>query len=143
MELTLNRKIFSNERTIGELSIDGVHECYVVEDTVREDGKKVYGKTAIPAGRYEVLITFSNRFQRPMPLLVNVPNFDGVRIHTGNTELDTEGCLIVGAKLAPNNAGVLDSRIAFGCFYPKLKRALKVGKVFINIGDFKNGHIFG
>lgn len=79
---------------IGELTIDGVHQCFTLEDKVRE--KKIFGKTAIPPGRYEVTVSFSNHFQKKLPLLMNVPNFEGVRIHSGNTAKDTEGCILVG-----------------------------------------------
>lgn len=133
MEITLERNIFTENRTIGSLSVKGSHECFTVEDTVRAKGVKVDGKTAIPAGRYEVLITFSNRFKRLMPLLVGVPNFDGVRIHTGNTEKDTEGCIIVGQLIAQDNSGVINSKVAYGMFYPKIQRACKIEKVFITI----------
>ena len=90
MELTLTRTDFTNDSTIGELSVNGKFECFTLEDKVRP--VKIKGMTAIPAGAYEVVINFSERFQRPLPLLLNVPNFDGIRIHAGNTAKDTEGC---------------------------------------------------
>lgn len=68
---------------------------YTLEDVVRS-GPKVAGRTAIPAGTYGLSVTFSNHFRKPLPLLSNVPNFSGVRIHGGNDADDTEGCILVG-----------------------------------------------
>lgn len=110
MELTLERDILKPEYTLGKLSIDGTFFCYVVEDVVRQ-GAKVHGKTAIPYGRYKVIINMSNRFKKLMPLLLDVPQFEGIRIHAGNTALDTEGCLIVGMARTDNGVGM--SRIAY------------------------------
>ena len=56
---------------------------------------KIKGKTAIPAGKYEVVVTMSNRFKRLMPLLLDVEGFDGIRIHGGNSHDDTDGCLLI------------------------------------------------
>lgn len=84
----------------GELYVDGRLLGQTLEDEDRrleDGGEKVYGQTAIPRGRYKVTITFSNRFQRPMPLVHDVPGFTGIRIHGGNTEADTHGCPLLGA----------------------------------------------
>ena len=94
MDLKVLRKELTARSTIGELHVDGAFECYTLEDAVRP--VKIKGVTAIPAGVYEVVVNFSQRFQRPLPLLLHVPNFDGVRIHAGNTDADTEGCILVG-----------------------------------------------
>lgn len=129
MKLNLKRIHKTNNSTIGELSIDGKFECYVIEDVERET--KVFGKTAIPKGTYEVVITMSNRFKKLLPLLLNVPNYEGVRVHTGNTALDTEGCLILGQTRSVDFVG--GSKLAMSAFMPKLTNALKNGKVFITI----------
>lgn len=107
MELTLKRDILADGYTLGVLSVDGKPYCYTVEDMVRE-GVKIPGKTAIPYGRYKVIVNMSNRFKKLMPLLIDVPGFEGVRIHSGNTADDTEGCIIVGK--VRTEKGVRDSR---------------------------------
>ena len=107
MELILKRDILADGYTLGLLSVDGKPYCYTVEDMVRE-GVKIPGKTAIPYGRYKVIVNMSNRFKKLMPLLIDVPGFEGVRIHSGNTAEDTEGCIIVG-KIRTEK-GVRDSR---------------------------------
>jgi hypothetical protein len=130
MKLLLKRTEFSGEATIGELYIDDVFFCNTLEDKVRD--KKEFGKTAIPKGAYEVVVTFSNRFKRYLPLLKDVPDFSGVRIHSGNTHLDTEGCILVGIKT--NDEYVADSRKTFNIVYPKIVYAIQRGeKVTIKI----------
>lgn len=132
MKLTLKRFEFSKDCTIGKLYVDGVFECFTLEDVVRDNGVKVAGATAIPTGSYNVVVTFSNRFQKELPLLENVPNFVGVRIHTGNTSLNTEGCILVGrTKASPTSIG--ESKLAFAHLMPQLEAALKKEKVTISI----------
>ena len=143
MHLTLNRRDLLRDRTFGELLIDGQHECWTLEDAVRErqiDGEwtwrgdfKIQNRTAIPSGVYEVTVTFSSRFQRPLPLLMNVPGFESIRIHPGNTEHDTEGCILPGRVMTITS--VLESRAAFVPLYEKIRRALRIGKVFIEINN--------
>lgn len=99
MKLLLKRVALRDSYTIGNLYVDSpVKFCDTLEDKVRPDGVKVYGETAIPAGTYKVIITWSNRFKRKLPLLLNVPGFDGIRIHPGNTAVDTHGCILVGVN---------------------------------------------
>jgi hypothetical protein len=98
MELTIHRHTLNTKtdrNIIGDLFIDGEFFCYTLEDEIRPEGVKVYGATCIDAGRYKVILTKSNRFKRIMPLLLNVPNFEGIRIHGGNTSKDTHGCPLV------------------------------------------------
>ena len=70
--------------------------CYTIEDQVRPAGSKIYGKTAIPAGKYKITVTMSPRFKKELPLIHDVPGFDGIRIHGGNGHEDTLGCVLVG-----------------------------------------------
>ncbi|ARO89125.1 hypothetical protein EBAPG3_012120 [Nitrosospira lacus] len=129
MELRVERTDFSENSTIGKLYVDNQFECYTLEDKVRP--VKIKGKTAIPAGRYEVIINYSQRFGRPLPLFLNVPNFEGVRIHPGNTAADTEGCILVGQTKDTGFIG--QSRLAFEQLFTKLKTASETEKIFIEI----------
>ena len=129
MELLLKRKWFTDKSTIGELSVNGAFECYTLEDKVRT--VKIAGGTAIPAGRYEVAVNFSNRFQKLMPLLLNVPNFEGIRIHSGNTQDDTDGCILVGKTRDTDFVG--NSRSTFAALFAKIRAAVTSEKVFIRI----------
>jgi hypothetical protein len=118
--------------TVGTLYVDGQFECFTLEDVVREvpqeavEKWKVPGETAIPSGTYDVMVNRSSRFQRLLPLLLNVPGFEGVRIHPGNFAGDTEGCILVGKRRAP--AAVLDSRSAFNVLFPKIEAAVGRGE---------------
>lgn len=113
MELTLNRIFLGSSATIGELLINDKHLCDTLEDRVRPEGEKVYGKTAIPEGTYEVKLTHSPRFKKILPEILNVPNFSGIRIHTGNSSKDTEGCILVGTWDGEKEDWVGSSKIAF------------------------------
>lgn len=129
MNLTLIRKYPAPDCIIGELSINGTFECFTLEDIERP--VKSAGITAIPRGNYEVVITYSERFKKLLPLLLNVPNFEGVRIHTGNTSVNTEGCILVGKTKTENS--VLQSRDAFNVLFPKLQAAAGKEKIFLEI----------
>ena len=118
MELILKRIALRSEYTIGKLYVDGEYVCDTIEDTVRDldkDGKfangevKIPGKTAIPYGRYEITMkvkspkysnftkySWAKKYDGYLPRLLNVPHFDGVLIHVGNSALDSEACILVG-----------------------------------------------
>lgn len=98
MELKLIRTYPKLDYTIGELYIDNVKFCDTLENRLRIipiEGK-VMGDTAIPNGKYKVVISYSNMFKRDLPLLLDVPYFSGIRIHRGNYAKDTEGCILLG-----------------------------------------------
>ena len=88
----------TDSRTLGTMTFDDGYVCQTLEDPVRPAGEKVMGDTAIGSGRYRVTITRSQRFERLLPLLHDVPDFTGVRIHPGNTTRDTAGCILVGTQ---------------------------------------------
>jgi len=131
MELKVNRTDFTPKSTIGDLLIDDQWECHTLEDAVRGPGIKIPGQTAISQGRYEIIIDRSMRFKRMMPHILNVPMFEGIRIHAGNIAENTEGCLLLGQTKAVDFIG--RSVAAFNAFFPKLQEGLKDGKVFIDI----------
>ncbi len=119
MELLLKRIFRGDKYTIGHLYVDGNYYCDVLEDTDRgltddmseEQIKKikVYGKTAIPTGRYKVEVTYSPKFKRYLPILLGVKGYTGIRCHSGNTPEDTLGCLLVGFN--KEKGKVLNSRV--------------------------------
>ena len=131
MILTLTRFDCRPSWTIGMLAIDGVFAAFTLEDPVHE-GPKVIGETAIPEGRYEVVIDRSTRFNRMLPRLVNVPGFTGVRIHGGNTTADTSGCILVGRNRDVDS--ILQSQLALGDIQRQIAGALAKGdRVWIEV----------
>lgn len=149
MDLLLKRIARRDTYTIGKLYIDGVYFCDTIEDCDRgldqslpvsvNKKKKVYGKTAIPTGRYQVTLSMqSPRFSKKkqydfcggyLPRLINVPAFEGVLIHIGNTAEDSCGCILVGRNKVVGK--VLESTATFHALYEKLKAAK--GYIFIKI----------
>lgn len=108
MKLRLYRDTFTEESTIGELSVDSTFFCYTLEDYDRKlenGGKKVYGKTCIPRGIYDVVIDFSPKYNKEMPHVLNVPGFEGVRLHSGNMANDSLGCILVGSTKSKDFIG--------------------------------------
>ena len=134
MELTLTRTTKRKGCTLGVLAVDGKEMCDTMEPTWRDlahGGRKQKGKTAIPEGRYALVVTKSPKFKKWLPLLLGVPGFDGVRIHSGNTPKDTQGCILVGQNR--KKGMVLNSRIAMEEIM-KILDSRKAGEpVFITI----------
>ena len=100
MELTVKRTQLTDNYTAGHLYINGEYFCDTLEDKVRKltsSDNKVYGKTANPSGTYPVIMDYSPRFKKPLPHVLDVPYFSGIRIHSGNETEDTNGCILVGS----------------------------------------------
>lgn len=141
MDITLNRIAKKAKYTIGKLYINNQYFCDTLEDTDRGltqsmteqqiKPKKVYGETAIPTGTYKVIISYSNKFKKQMPLLLNVPGFAGIRIHSGNTEKDSLGCILVGKNKAVGK--VLESRDTYSKLFSILQEANKKETIKITI----------
>ena len=142
MKLELKRKFLGEDYTIGDLYINDILFCNVLEDKVRDLNKdgdlndagegKVYGETAIPYGTYTVVLTYSNRFKKVMPLLENVKGFEGIRIHNGSTKQDTLGCLLVGKNT--QKGMVTESKVTFAKLMKRLVDATEMKEtIFITI----------
>lgn len=141
MNITLNRIAKKAKYTIGKLYINDQYFCDTLEDTDRGltqsmteqqiVSKKVYGETAIPTGTYRIIISYSNKFKKQMPLLLNVPGFAGIRIHSGNTEKDSLGCILVGKNKAVGK--VLESRDTYSKLFSILQEANKKETIKITI----------
>lgn len=123
MELTLNRIFLGSSATIGELWVNDTHLCDTLEDRVRPEGEKIYSKTAIPEGTYEMVLSYSPRFKKILPEILNVPNFTGIRIHCGNSSADSSGCILVGTWDGEKEDWISDSKIAFNELMSLLQKA--------------------
>lgn len=138
MYIRLKRFMGSAVDTLGELYINDKFACFTLEDEHRD--VKVKGETRIPAGIYQTKLTYSPKYKKDMLEIMNVPNFTGIRIHTGNDKDDTEGCILVGDAVAYNPMGKSVivagfSSPAYNRIYPEIVSALETGDVFITIQD--------
>lgn len=138
MKLVLKREPTKHNTTIGELWVNGIRFCATLEDAIREvPGKsveewKIYKETAIPQGKYEIIVNWSQRFQRLMPLLLNVPGFTGIRIHAGNNIYNTAGCILVGYERLDNSLS--HSKAAFTDLFSLIQTAVHAKEpIFIYI----------
>ena len=139
MRITLIRIANRPTYCIGKVYIDGVYFCDCIEDTDRglKDEMteeeilklKIKGETAIPTGIYKVTITYSPKYKKDMPLINNVKGYSGIRIHSGNTSKDTEGCLILGKNTKVGM--VTESRKTYNAFFKRLKQTNE--KIIIDI----------
>lgn len=141
MEIVVVRFHKKEKYTIGKMYINGTYFCDTLEDTDRGltqemnldiiDKTKVYGKTAIPTGRYRVELTKSKKFGRVLPLLYNVKGFEGIRIHRGNTDEDTLGCILVGQNKVVGK--VINSAMAEQNLMDRLKEVEKNELIYITV----------
>ena len=130
MRLTLKRIANKKDYCIGKLYINGKYFCDVLEDVDRglddsmteEDilKQKKYGETAIPTGIYTVLLTYSPKYKKVMPLINNVKGYSGIRIHSGNSSKDTLGCLLVGKNTVVGR--LTDSRNTYNALFKRLQQ---------------------
>ena len=125
MHIRVMREPSINDTTLGSLFIDDHWQCHTLEDVIRPAGEKVRNKTAIPPGRYKLILSMSNRFKKIMPEVLNVPMFTGIRIHSGNTAKDTAGCLLVGQTRSLETRSIGRSRFAYTALLLKLRAASK------------------
>lgn len=129
MNIEVRRFYYGEKHTIGKLFVDGGYLCYTLEDKMRQEPNKavsdwkVYAQTAIPTGIYRLVITMSNRFKKPLPLLLNVEGFEGIRIHAGNTSADTEGCILVGMDWDGKSDLISNSRVALNLLMAQMAEA--------------------
>ena len=133
MKITIVRDTFGATFTKGKLSIDGTYFCHTIEDIDRKlevsgCGSKVQNITCIPRGNYQVIIDYSQHFEKDMLHILNVPCFDGVRIHSGNDSADTEGCVIVGYDdSTPTKDWIANSRPAANDLQVRINAAIVAG----------------
>lgn len=130
MKLSLVRDTDGKTCTLGKMFIDDDFECHSLEDVDRRlelGGEKIYGQTAIPRGTYRVIIDRSQRFKRDLPRLLSVPQFEGIRIHPGNTAADTHGCILVG-RYRVGDGSVSQSVLAFKTLFNKIQAAIARGE---------------
>ena len=120
MNLNLKRFLFEENTTLGLLYVNGVWECFTLEDIPRAE--KIKKETAIPTGTYRIELTDQNKWAKLMPHIQNVPNFQGIYIHSGNSISDTEGCPLVGENIG-NITTLRNSKFAFDRLMQKLRTA--------------------
>ncbi len=135
MKLTVLRHPSFGGATVGKLYIDGAFTCNTLEDEVREiPGQpvhewKIKGNTAIPSSTYRVALQNSPRFGRDTLTLLDVPGFEFIRIHAGNTAQDTEGCLLLGMRATDVSLVGGTSRPAVELVKAKVKDAIERGEI--------------
>jgi hypothetical protein len=142
LQLKRSERSEDDKATIGNLFVDGTRECWTLEDKVREipgqpvEAWKIAGVTAIPSGVFPVVIDFSPKFQRMMLHILNVPDFSGVRIHSGNRDTDTEGCVLVGQAHPALMDFISSSRLALDAVTRKIEAALGLERRIVDADGF-------
>ena len=134
MKINVRRFLFEGNTCLGLMNVDGEFQCWTTEDMPRET--KIKHETAIPTGTYRIELTDKNKWGRVMPHILNVPNFQGIYIHSGNDKDDTSGCLLVAENLVSptHNSG---SKIAFDKLMVKLRKAWDDKEdIFISIENY-------
>lgn len=144
-ELVLKRiKTVENKRTLGELYVDFAKFTDTLEDVERLfwvgfgsdrklTGSKVIKETAIPKGRYRVIMTFSTRFKKRLPYLMNVDQFIGILMHGGNTEVDSEGCPLIGEKISDKQIAGAKTKGILDAFCKIVEDATQSGDCYITV----------
>ena len=143
MNLPIARRWPTTKSTIGQLYVDNIAECHTLEDRLRRDPipgtpaneGKIPGATAIPDGRYRIIMRQSPKFGY-VPELLNVPGYTDVLIHAGNSDKDTAGCILVGRRDPATPDWVSGSRAALDALIPKILEGLRAGEVWCEIETF-------
>lgn len=143
MNIEVVRRIRKEDHTVSDMYIDGQYFCKVLEDVDRGlkstdplskiQAVKVKHETAIPSGVYRLALTFSQKYGQIMPLIMNVPGFMGIRIHSGNHKDHTSGCLLVGQDYNPKTKSITNSRSTFRSLMKILNEANKKEVITIEI----------
>lgn len=138
MKLEVRRLIFTQLSTIGELLIEGSHQCWTLEPLWSDKNIK---PRAIPEGTYNVTRGYSPKHKRDVPHVDDVPGFEEIEIHPGNYPHDTEGCTLVGQNKGPDYVG--SSKAAFLELWEKLvpvwERGEKIGITYTNAAGMATG----
>jgi len=128
MKIRVVRKLewTTDEASIGELFLNDatVRFCYTLEDVPREE--KIAGETCIPPGIYKAIVSLSQRFKRRLLLLLDVPDFDSIRVHGGNSKEDTHGCILVGFTRGTDRIG--KSQLALMALMLEVEKAVAAGE---------------
>ncbi len=141
MEIILHRKVFNANSCEGNLYVDGKWFCSTIEDKVRaapgqwHKSLKIVHETAIPYGRYPVMVTWSNRFKRQLTGVFNVPDFDGIRIHNGTNDKSSSGCVIVSYKDNDKAHTLINDKAAMNDLCNLVEEKQKTEKVWLTITD--------
>lgn len=120
--LQVSRKIYTDKSTIGDIFFDNEFICSSLEDTIRN--VKIAKHTAIPAGEYELTLSWSNRYGRLMPYILNVPFFTGIMIHWGNSDANTDGCILTGVYDPDKPDWIASSRKSFDELFAKIEKTI-------------------